>query len=392
MASISNDANGTRRLQFSFDGKRRSVRLGKMPKKQAEQFRQHVETIISSRNAKLPIPVETATWLGGLSDEFSDKLHEVGLIPKRTDAILGEFVSDYIQNEGSVCYATKCIWKQTERQLNTYFGTERPLRLIDHDGAKGYKDFLVAKGFRPYTIRKHVTTARQFLAEAVRKKYIASNPFDGIRAPAVIDLQTRPYVRRDDILKVMDAAPDAEWRALIALCRFGGLRCPSEVLSLRWDAIGWNSDRILVTSPKTAHFAGGDRRAIPFFPDLRQPLEEAFEAAPDNAEYVISRYRHLAVSPNGWRNANLRTSFLKIILRAHIVPWDRLFHSLRASCETDLMDNYPINVVTQWLGNTPAVALKHYALARKSHFDQASGGGPVASNPAPVPREESSAR
>jgi hypothetical protein len=34
--------------------------------------------------------------------------------------------------------------------------------------------------------------------------------------------------------KVLEACPNAEWRLIFALSRFGGLRCPSEHLVLTW--------------------------------------------------------------------------------------------------------------------------------------------------------------
>jgi hypothetical protein len=53
------------------------------------------------------------------------------------------------------------------------------------------------------------------------------------------------------------------------------------------------------------------------------------------------RIRHYAI-----RNAtqNLRTQFLKIIKRAGLKAWPRLFHNLRASRQTELMQRFPIYV------------------------------------------------
>jgi integrase len=120
------------------------------------------------------------------------------------------------------------------------------------------------------------------------------------------------------------ACPDAEWRSIVALSRYGGLRCPSEVLSLRWNDIDWERARIVVRSPKTEHHPGRESRVIPLFPELRPYLEEAFEAAPDGAEYVVTRYRHLAERiAGGWRNANLRTQFQRIVRRAGLQPWPK---------------------------------------------------------------------
>lgn len=71
-------------------------------------------------------------------------------------------------------------------------------------------------------------------------------------------------------------------------------------------------------------------------------------------------YRRRAQTAGGWANANLRTTLERIIRRAGLEPWTRLWHSMRASCETDLAREFPLAVVAKWLGNTQAVAMRHY--------------------------------
>ena len=98
------------------------------------------------------------------------------------------------------------------------------------------------------------------------------------------------------------------------------------------------------------------------------------------AVYVVSGptgdgFRAASDRPGGWMNANMRTTFLKIVRRAGLQPWPRLFHNLRASCETDLMKTNPIHCVCSWLGNTPTVALRHYLQVLETDFEQAAGGG-----------------
>src|SRR6185295_7207846 len=41
--------------------------------------------------------------------------------------------------------------------------------------------------------------------------------------------------------------------------------------------------------------------------------------------------------------------------------WPKLFHNLRASRQTELMREYDLATVCKWIGNSPAVAAKHYA-------------------------------
>ena len=154
----------------------------------------------------------------------------------------------------------------------------------------------------------------------VKRGLIRENPFNGVQVAAVRDETPNVFVPREDIAQVLEACPDAEWRVIVALSRFGGLRCPSGVLSLNRANIDWYKQRITVTSPKTARHPGGGQRVIPLFPELVGPLTEAFEAAPEGAVYVITRHRSQAESPAGWRNSNLRTHFEKIIRRE---AWNR---------------------------------------------------------------------
>lgn len=131
---------------------------------------------------------------------------------------------------------------------------------------------------------------------------------------------------------------------------------------------------------------------IPLFAELRPYLEEANELATDGAEFVIDeKYRKAAMGPGGWMNANLRTTFHKIVRRAGLEPWPRLFHNLRASRETELVETYPVQVVTSWLGNTPSVAMGHYLMTTDEHFAAAvrviaGGVHSIGRNPCMDPR------
>ncbi len=72
--------------------------------------------------------------------------------------------------------------------------------------------------------------ARQFFKLAQRKGLIDANPFVDIKAGSQRNEARLEFIGRDIIQKVLDAAPTVEWRVIIALARYGGLRTPSE----RW--------------------------------------------------------------------------------------------------------------------------------------------------------------
>jgi integrase len=174
-------------------------------------------------------------------------------------------------------------------------------------------------------------------------------------------------VDRATIDKVIAEAPDAQWRLIIALARYGGLRTPSETLELCWSHIDWVTERITVPSRKTTRH---DRayRAMPLFPELRPYLEAVRDEVNPGIEVpfsepVITRYRDL--------NSNLRTQLLRIMRRAGVEPWERLFHNLRASRQTELADEYPAHVVADWMGNSPEIAERHYLKTTEAHFQRA---------------------
>ncbi len=116
---------------------------------------------------------------------------------------------------------------------------------------------------------------------------------------------------------------------------------------------------------------------------------EAFELAPEGAEYVVDeRFRRPATGPEGWRSTNLRTTFRKIVRRSGRDPWPRLCHNLRATRETELVEAYPVQVVTSRLGNTPNIAMRHHLMTTGEHFDRAVRGDGTAGQAAQDPAQQ----
>ena len=208
--------------------------------------------------------------------------------------------------------------------------------------------------------------AKQLFRAATRKRLISENPFGDMKDTNVKANEEREFfVTCEMAQKVIDACPDAEWRLIFALSRFGGLRCPSEHLLLKWGDVDWERDRFKVTSPKTEHHEGKGFRWVPIFPELRFHLEAAWDAAEPGTEWVIARYRD--------RNSNLRTQLHRIIRKSGLEPWPKVFQNLRSTRETELAESFPIHVVCEWIGNSEAVARKHYLQVTDAHFAKASG-------------------
>jgi integrase len=362
MASIADDPNGRRRILFvAPDDSRKTIRLGKIDRKSAESIARHVEALLSAKIGGQPVPRDTAAWLVTIGAALRDKLAAVGLVEATQRAALGEFLDAFIANrKPTAAPNTITNLEQAKRRLVEYFGAGRDMASITPADAEGWAATLAEK-YAPATAGRTIKRARQFFKAALRNKLVAENVFIDVKASGQANKDRQFHVGREVIFRVIDAAPDAEWRLLIALSRFGGLRCPSEHLALRWQDVDWERNRFRVDSPKTGE------RWVPIFPELRPHLEECFELAEEGAVHVVTRYRD--------SNANLRTTFTKIIRRAGEKTWPKLFHNLRASRETELAAEYPIHVVCAWIGNTAAIAAKHYLTVREEDFERATQGG-----------------
>lgn len=83
-----------------------------------------------------------------------------------------------------------------------------------------------------------------------------------------------------------------------------------------------------IPEPKGEHHEGRGIRSCPIFPELRPNLDEAFEIFGDKSEYVVAapQYRAAANTAMGWKNANLRSEMTRLLRRAGVSGWPRLFH------------------------------------------------------------------
>lgn len=371
MASISHEKkSGRRTIQFKdTNGSRKSIRLGKCDQKSAQAIRTQIEFLVAAKANGTAMPPQTTEWLKTIDDTLRCRIAKAGLIAERKSARLGEYIAAYMERRVDAKTGTKLKWKATAAQLNTFFGEGRDIRTITSGDADAFRLMLVGSDTRrggkmmPNTIAKHIKVASLFFNAAMRDEIITRNPFSGVDCSERKNSDREYFVSREETQKCIDAAPDSQWRLIIALARFGGLRTPSEMVRLTWDDILWDRDRMVISSPKTEHHEGGASRMVPIFPELRPFLEEAFDLAEQGTIHVVTRYRG--------KDSNMRTTFQKIIKRAGLTAWPKLMQNLRASRQTELEEQFPTHVVCQWMGNSPKVAQKHYLQVTDTHFEKA---------------------
>ena len=115
-----------------------------------------------------------------------------------------------------------------------------------------YGETPTGKGLAPSTVKKRISNTKTLFQDAVNRKLIPSNPFNDLKGTAGANRDRDYFVTHEETYKVINACPDAEWRLIVALARFGGIRIPSELVTLQWSDINWEEDKITIHSEKTA--------------------------------------------------------------------------------------------------------------------------------------------
>ncbi len=375
--------------------KRKGVRLGKTDLPTANSIKSKIELIISAVSGNTSIASEATQWLTRISDTLHDRIARTGLIEARHSNnvhTLGELVEKCVEAAQHKKPATVIKIKQAGENLKRYFKANKSIEHISPGDAELWRIWLKDHGniregkkrkvkgrlskavkqqprrtsLSENTVRRRSGLAKQIFSFAVKMRWIAENPFKELVCSVTANEERMQYVPAEVISKAIEAAPNAEWRAIIALARFGGLRIPSELAKMTWNDIDFVAGRMTIRASKTEHHRGKGIRFCPIFPKLRPYLEELAEIAePGNKTSFSDR-----VFPNGGDSANLRTGFLRILERAGVTAWPKLFQNLRASCETDLLEHYPVKDVCSAIGNTQAIAMKHYAMAKDEIFDR----------------------
>ena len=101
---------------------------------------------------------------------------------------------------------------------------------------------------------------------AVDWRIIDENPFWKVKTQKS-SVKVNEFVAREVVDKLLKKATPV-WQVISGLSRYGGLRTPSETLSLRWDDIDWEMNRMRIPEPTVEHHGGSRIRSCPIFPEL----------------------------------------------------------------------------------------------------------------------------
>jgi hypothetical protein len=201
--------------------------------------------------------------------------------------------------------------------------------------------------------------AKCLFGAAVDFGHIFSNPFAKVKSTLQPNDDRFVYIPIETIDAIIEDVSCPEWKAIITLWRYGGLRA-QEPLHLTWDCIDWHNRKLTVIEPKNSR-----ERIIPLWPEVEAALSVLFHAAKVGESRIITKYKI---------GQELGTQFSRIIKRAGFEVWPKPVQNLRASCQNDLEEaGYRMTAICSWIGNSKPVAQKHYLKTTEADFEKALG-------------------
>ncbi len=391
MSSVTRDQKGWRIRFVDQYGDRRTIRPGKCNKVTAQQIGRHVDELVACVASNGVLSRQTALWLGEIGDTLHVKLSRVNLVPSRQLSVqpkdcltLSAFLDDHVDDGrtakgAKASPATLVKWRPTVTYLKERF-PDRLLHEITAEDAYQFRVWLDKRRIKQKTAwrtgkrmtenakRRHIATCKMFFNAAKRRGLIESNPFEAQVSGSQANRKRDHFVTIEDTRKILDAAPDCQWRLLIALWRLAGLR-KMEVFRLTWGDVQWDDGKLRVHSNKTAHLEGYDVRYIPIR-DIRQYLEDAFQAELSGGSKSLPAEAPI-VTRFSASNSNLDKPFRQIVEAAGLVPWPKLFQNLRSSCETQwLRDRVRPELAASWIGHSVTIQRKHYVQIDQHDIDE----------------------
>lgn len=384
-------------------GKRHTVRLGKTTEKRAGLAKTMLAQLEGDFKLGERPDRKTTGWLDGLSDEVHARVAATGLVESRPgndkksrqelregtsaaskfargtlDYLLAEFPKSLSIKDSSGVNIDRVA-----ENLKRYFGGDRPLTTISAGDADDFFVWLTDHGRKnsssplaKATVSRRYQEAGRIFGYAVRKEWVAKNPFSGKRYRVDTNRSREVYVTPALIDELIRIEPDGEMRLKLALARYMGLRHDSEFRTLAWADVDWETNYLKVRSPKTEHHEGGDLRYVPIAPKVLVQLQEQWDGAGEGATLLMPRLSSLSASASRSR--------LESLCRHVGVPlWKRVWNNLRASCENDWIreEGKTIFDVAPWMGHGPDVALKHYNRVAKDHANRETADLPPGYRP-----------
>lgn len=338
-------------------------------KKQAEEFGRFADRLVTAKG-HINDDRELVNWLEKLAKDSPERygqLVKFGLAePVARAGTLAELVKAFII-DGDKKERTIKGRKTVTNRLIAFFGGDKPVDSFTTSDALEYYQQM-KETLAPSTWKRDTGRVKQVFNIAIQKGWIKENPFRYLKGGASVNPGRFHFVTLDECRAILQECTSLENRLVFVLARYGGLRIPSEIEFMEWQDFNIADGVFIVKIPKKTNKHNQEignfvTRKVPLFPEIAKAVSEYFDSLPEGAPSLVFPER-----PTGQA---LRNRFRGILRRAGVKMWEKFFQNMRSTRETELLDQFPIKEVTDWIGNSPLIALKHYLQARPEILQRA---------------------
>ena len=366
MASLSRITKGWRtgwRLRISVDGTRHSVWLGDVRKSEAEAIKAHVNALEQSHKLGTPIPAETQRWISKMPSDLRQRLNIVLDISKTVTQLVAIYTA-HVQKTHKETTARSV--SNTLTPFADQFGSELIRTLTSDQIDQWLRTLNVSES----TLGAHVKILRTWMRWCTAGHYLDATI--AISTPATIGVGEKEMIDWREFQRVIEHyGGDAEMQAILALSRWSGLRIASEVVTLRRSSIDLENFRINIDDSKRSHrqSRGPPKvRSLPLSKSLWPYLKVLLDQPGKPHDYLLPTLGGQNAQRVGSR---LRSRVYRALDKLGIAPWPRVFHSPRATRQTEMKAAYGEKAACNWIGNTPDVSRRNYELIDDETFARA---------------------
>ncbi|WP_367872343.1 tyrosine-type recombinase/integrase [Luteolibacter sp. Populi] len=294
--------------------------------------------------------IERETFTAPTARKYLAKLLEIATGEEMQAYSIQTWADEWLRRkERESSKATMARYQGHTKALLSWLGAERgkkPLESLTALDARKWRESLQDEGRAGKTVLAYMKDAGALYRAAIREGLVSFNPFTALEAIDTGDSLDRKPFTPAEVVGLLGSAPSEEWRGLILVAAFTGLRL-GDAARLSWASVDLEAKRITLIPSKTKKKKREVR--IPIQPDLLA----FFEGVPIHSDKPDAPvFQKLSTVGVGAR-AGLSQAFNKVMQKAGVdrgkpsrviaegestgkgrITYERGFHSLRHTFTT----------------------------------------------------------
>jgi site-specific recombinase XerD len=382
MATLNKD----NRLWLLVNGKRKSIRLNKLvqgsdSRKRRRELANVVRLIGDLEAAHLAGSTPDLAVVSQVreTDWLERKCVELGLLEAREVRTVEELFDLFVETK-KPSWKSNTLYKWdsvTRKHIVDGLGQEKRIKDLTRSDAdmlhlklKTSSSKRTGKTLSPAHISKLMANARSLFKFAVDSELIARNIFDHIKRGSEQKPEERCYeVSKELIETIIEAAPSAEWRLLIAIWRWMGAR-KTEPLELKVTDIHHDASYTTINisdAKRQDDYGKPVVRKVPVFPEMESYLLDVLETLNEGSVWLFPSLRK--------HGRSIDKPFKDIIKKAGHEPWPAICNNIRATRANEIERTYGGALESAWVGHDPKTYRKHYSQVQEADLVRACTTG-----------------